>query len=182
MESADRDRAVELILDGQVDIALAAGSEPDQRFEYEPLFTDELVFAMQPTHPWAQALPEDPKDLEAEPLISFARGTYNWNLIQHHLGHYSVKPSILIESNTVAAIRNMVRLGIGVGIIPRVTVADDVARGELVAQSLGKLPLIRRWGILSLRSRRRTLPEILIVESIRQAAATKLPGLVAQPT
>ena len=180
IESADRDRAVELILDGHVDIAVAAGSEPDQRFEYRPLFTDELVLAMQPTHPWAQALPDSARDLEAEPLISFASGTYNWNLIRHHLRPDNVKPSILIECNSVVAIRNMVLLGIGVGVIPRVTVADDVARGELVTHPVGKRPLIRRWGILSLQSRRLTLPEIILIEALRQNAATKLTGLVAQ--
>lgn len=179
VESVDRSGAIDAVLEGRVDLAVVAGPEPDERFEYHALFSDELVFVMPPSHPWARGIPTEPADLAAEPIIAFPRRTYTWNLILHHFRPDRVEPSLLVECNSITAIRSMVRLGMGVAIVARWVVAEDVLRGALVSRQLGRRPLFRRWGTLSLRTKRLALPQVMLIEAVRRSAFTHLDGVLA---
>jgi DNA-binding transcriptional LysR family regulator len=55
----------------------------------------------------------------------------------------------------------------GVGILPRWLVADDIAQGILVALPLGRRRLKRHWGVLHAKTRKATLAENLFISISR---------------
>lgn len=177
--ASDKYLAIEHLLSGYVDMAIITGSEPDERFESQPLFCDELSFVMLPSHPWARGIPTDRAVLSAEPIVTFPRNSHSWNLVVHHFRRERVEPALLVECNSVAGIRHMVKIGMGVGIMASWTVSEEVSRGELVCHTLGTRPLCRRWTSLSMRSRRLSLPQLLLISELRRAALGKLVGVTA---
>src|SRR6266536_5120684 len=55
VEPGDTPEAIALLRDNQVDLALALEPKNEEKMEFLPLFADELVFLMSPSHPWALA-------------------------------------------------------------------------------------------------------------------------------
>lgn len=177
--SEDRDDALEHLLDGRIDLTFTTGSEPDERFECLPLFHDELGFVMPPDHPWASALPVYPGDITAEPMIAAPRDSHTLNLVLHHLRPDQIEPNVQIESDSIPAIRDMILRGMGVGILPKWCIAPELARGELVFQTLGKRPLRRKWSAISLRAKRLSLPQTMLVAEVRRLCLETLPGVLS---
>ena len=175
--AGDRDESVNHLLEGRIDLAITTGAEPDERFESQPLFWDELVFVMPPDHPWAHCLPALSGDIAAEPLIAAARGSHEFNLMVHHLRPEQIEPNVLIESNSVPAIRDMVLREMGVGVLPKWSIASELARSVLVFQPLGKRPLLRQWGALSIKARKLSLPQTMLIAEVRRLCLETLPGV-----
>src|SRR5690348_10147124 len=70
-----------------------------------------------------------------------------------------IAPATIMEVASIGAIKELVKLGIGVSVLAPWTVHHELARGGLKMRPLGSKPLRRQWGIISLASRRLTLAE-----------------------
>lgn len=171
---ADRRESLVELGAGRVDVAVCPGSEPDERFDRIALFNDELVFAMAPTHPWASAPPTDPAAIGAEPLLTYRRHTYTWQLIQNHFTTDGIHPTIALDCDSVVTIREMARLGMGVAILARWAIASEVAAGQLACAPLGVRPLVRKWAAFTLRTRRLSLAQTLFIEQLRRTALERI--------
>jgi DNA-binding transcriptional LysR family regulator len=64
-----------------------------------------------------------------------------------------------IELGSMEAIKELVKLGLGVSILAPWIAQKELAERSLVALPLGKRKLRRNWGILHWRSRRLSLAE-----------------------
>jgi len=171
---ADRRESLAELGAGRVDVAVCPGSEPDERFDRFPLFNDELVFVMAPSHPWASSPPTDPAVIGAEPLLTYRRHTYTSQLIQSHFTSVGIHPTIALDCDSVVTIREMARLGMGVAVLARWAIASEVAAGHLAWAPLGLRPLVRKWAAFSLRTRRLSLAQTLFIEQLRRTALDRL--------
>ncbi len=61
------------------------------------------------------------------------------------------------------AIKELVKIGLGVGVLAPWVARTELAAGALVSLPLGKRKLRRRWGVGYLRGRRLTLGEETVV-------------------
>ncbi|MGE3911232.1 MAG: LysR family transcriptional regulator [Chloroflexota bacterium] len=124
------------LLDGQLDIGLVTGDVDDERIEAEPVMDDELVLIVPPAHRWASIASIGPLDLVGEPMLVTGRGSWNRSLIAQEMAAHGVTLEIVAESNSHPAIARLVEAGVGAGIVSRLSVADELARGRLVAVPL----------------------------------------------
>lgn len=171
---ADRRESLIELGEGRVDVAVCPGVEPDERFDRIPLFQDEMVFVMSPVHPWATRPPVDPAVIGVEPLLTYRRNTYTWQLIQSHLAAEGIQPTVALDCDSVITIREMARLGMGVAVLARWAVASEVASGILAWAPLGRRPLFRKWAAFTLRTRRLSLAQTLFIENLRHTALERL--------
>jgi DNA-binding transcriptional LysR family regulator len=65
----------------------------------------------------------------------------------------------VIELGSMEAIKELVKLGLGVSILAPWIARREIEEGALVALSLGRRKLERRWGILHWRGKRLNLAE-----------------------
>lgn len=177
LTAADRHEALAELLAGRVDLSVVLGTEPDERFEYHPLFEDELSFVTPLDHPWASVHPTDPAAIGSQPLLTYRRQSYTWHLINDYFAADGIQPTVIIECDSYTAIRRMVALGMGVGILARWVAATDLAGDRLTCVPLGPRRLTRRWGTLSLRTKRLSLPQTLFIEHTRRAGLGLLASL-----
>jgi DNA-binding transcriptional LysR family regulator len=123
------------LLDGQLDVGLmpneAADARLDERLETVPVIEDELVLVVAPGHRWTELAGVEPEDLAGEPFVLPGAGSRLRPQVEEVLAPYGVTPDVVAESNSLIAIARVVETGIGVSLISRLAVSDELAQGRL---------------------------------------------------
>lgn len=155
----DSPAMVEQLLAEQVDLALLIKPERQKQLAFHDLFEDELQFLVSPLHPWAKAGAVDRRRLGAEPMVLYGRGSATYRLVERYLARLGVPLRNPIELPDIGAIKELVKLGLGVSVT-----AEWVARPEVAQHSLALLPmpagrLRRKWSVATLAGRKLSVAE-----------------------
>lgn len=117
---------------GKVDLAfLFADTISAKNLECELLRIEPLTIVTHPSHPLATRKSVDFKDLEGQVLL-FPKSDCGYRMIfEQALATERVTPATVIEMNNSEAIKQTIRAGIGVTIIPEIAIRSDVEKGEV---------------------------------------------------
>ena len=157
---ADTPAVLDRLLEGTLDLGVVVRLDrADKRLAYHDLFTDELGLLLSPLHPWAKAGRVDRRTLADQRLILFSRASATFRLVDRHLSKLGVPLRDFIELGSMEAIKELVKMGLGVGVT-----AVWVARPELAERSLVWLPLpggrlTRTWAVAAAAGRDLTVAE-----------------------
>ena len=129
------------------------------KLDHKPLFTDELGFLVSRLHPWAIAGKVDRRQIGQERLILYTRNSATFRLVERYYIRMRTELRDWIELGSMEAIKELVKLGLGVSIVGR-----WIAQPELEAKSLVWLPLPggsikRNWTIATTAGRKLTVAE-----------------------
>jgi LysR family transcriptional regulator, low CO2-responsive transcriptional regulator len=155
----DSPAMVEALLNEQVDLALLIKPERQRKLAFHDLFQDELQILVSPLHPWAKAGRVDRRQLGDEPMVLYARGSATYRMVENYLAKLGVPLRNPIELPDIGAIKELVKLGLGVSVT-----AEWVARPEVAQKSLALLPmpvgkLRRTWCVATLAGRQLSVAE-----------------------
>lgn len=159
IEPGDHAAQVELLQSNRIDLAIML--EPDRRgdFDFVPLFNDELRLLTSPMHPWVQQNRTTRGPLETETLILYNKSSYTFRLVADYFRNERVPIGHSIELGSMDAIKELVKIGVGVGVLAPWIAQPELESGALVSFPLGRKRLRRTWGIAHLRGRRLPLGE-----------------------
>ena len=168
IEQCSSPQAVSLLAEGQLDLALLTDSKPHPGLRFIFIGEDDLQFFVEPLHPWAVKRKVSREDIPAKrKLILPERGSNTYALIESYFREENIRIQPFIEIANEQAIKEFVRLDLGVGILPRWLAAGDVEQGLLVGLPMGRRRLKRRWGILHGKTRKLSLAESLFINICR---------------
>lgn len=160
IEPGDHGQQLALLRQGHVGLALML--EPPaalDEFTFLPIFEDELQFLVAPSHPWA-ALESVPRDaIERETLVLYNKTSYTFRLVSDYFREQRIALTNVIELGSMEAIKELVKIGIGAGVLAPWIAGSELESGSLLARPLGPRKLTRRWGVAHLKGRRLTLGE-----------------------
>lgn len=159
IEPADTPKALELLRQRRVDLALALEPPVDADLEFRPLFTDELQFLVSPFHPWARAGRVQQDEIKRQHFILYSRGSYLSEMIDEYFRRERIVLSTAIELGNMEAIKELVKLGLGVSILAPWVAQKELREASLRALPLGRRPLKRHWGILLRKGQSLTLAQ-----------------------
>ena len=160
IEAGDYPRQMELLRSNQVDIALTLESESNAAdLVFRPLFSDELKFLVSPMHPWAAKRRASAEEIGAESLILYNKNSYTFRLVDKYFRDEGIELKNVIELGSMEAIKELVKIGMGAGVLAPWIARDELAKGVLVSVPLGKRKLKRRWGVSFLKGRKLPLAE-----------------------
>lgn len=179
IEPGDTQESLERLEQGRVDLSLTMEGRPDDRFEFVPLFADELRFITSPLHPWAESGSVPKAEISRQNLIIYGKGSRTWRLIDEYFREEAIVLNAVIELRSMEAIRELVKLNLGVSILAPWIAAREMVDGSLVSLPLGRRKLRRQWGVLHWRGRRLTLAEETFIGLCRTAAEGLSAGYVA---
>jgi DNA-binding transcriptional LysR family regulator len=168
IEQCSSRQAITMLLEGKLDLALLTEpTEHSPNIEFHQIGEDDLQFIVNPLHTWAVKRKVQLEDIPNRKLILPERGGNTYALIESYFRseHINIQPFIEIANEQ--AIKEFVRLNMGVGILPRWMAADEIEHGSLVALPLGRRRLKRRWGMLRASSRKPNLAETLFANISR---------------
>jgi len=126
------------VLDFSLHAGLVAGPAVDPHLMSLPVIRDSLLVILPPDHPLCGEPVIGIRDLYGLPVILREPGSATRRMIERAfqaLG-LEVSPGMELESNE--AIKSAVEDGVGVGIMARAAVADEMASGRLVGRPLSE--------------------------------------------
>lgn len=140
------------VLAGELDVGIVTMPVETDRIRVTEIGRDELVAIVRPDHAWADRRRVAAADFGDEPLILYDRESRMTETLLQFLLEEGVFPRVTIEADQVAVVKELVRIGLGVAVLPAWAVRPEVELGWLRAVSLGAQGLTRTWCIASLES------------------------------
>lgn len=142
---------LDLVLREEVEVGLVREiRHPD--VEVSPLYEDELVLVVEPTHAFAERGRIRISELAREHLVTFDRASSYNELTQALFREAGVAPRGVIELDNVEGAKRCVLKGLGVALLPRQAVRAELAARTLRAVAIaGARPIRRR--IVAIRRR-----------------------------
>jgi DNA-binding transcriptional LysR family regulator len=172
VESRDTGEQIDLLRRNKLDLGIGLMPDEDVYLDKKTLFRDELLLTLAPNHPLA-SLKSIPRDqLSNYPFILYRRGSITSRLVDDYFRAQKIRPNMMMEVSDLEAIKELVKLNLGLGIMAPWTASRELERGTLVMRPLGTTKLKRQWTILSQNNRRLNLIEIAFVKLCRQFATT----------
>lgn len=176
IEPGDGPKMVELLRSNQVDLALMLEPPAETDIAFRPLFEDELRLVVSPMHPWAQKGKVSREDLSSETLILYNKGSYTFRMVMEHFQRDRVALKDFIELGSMEAIKELVKIGLGAGVLAPWIARKELAEASLVSFPLGQRRLRRTWGVGHLRGRRLALAEETFTGLCESVAETLTPS------
>ena len=147
------DRPIEALLEGQIDLAVVTSEVEDKRLTREPLFDDELVAVVAPTHPFAKRAMIQPEDFAEEHLIIYSADPQDSYTFMRILRPANVEPARVSQVPLTEAILELVKAGLGVSVMARWAIEPAIKMGAVKAIRIGKRGVFRSWAAMTLRDR-----------------------------
>lgn len=175
------DTAILLDRLGEAELDLVIGIKSRARGDegYRALFQDQLAFVVSPFHPWAVKGAVVPETLHLQQFIIYAKASETHRRIEDWMerqGGRGKKPLVLGD---MQSIKEMAKLGLGVGIVAPWVAAREIAEGSLKEMAFGGDAIRREWGVFHTPKRQPSLIEEAFIGLCGLAFATLPDGLVA---
>jgi LysR family cyn operon transcriptional activator len=114
-----------------------------------PLITEEMVVVTSPKHPvLSQKDKMNAEELQDYPLILFPKGARTRNVLDEFFNNVGIAPHIAMEAENVALIKPLVKIDLGISIIPVRSVSEELQRGELHCLKIKDHRLTRQVGLV----------------------------------
>ncbi len=171
IEPRDTAEIVESLRNRRIDLAVTIQPNEEPQFAFRPLFTDELHFIVNPLHPWAVAKRVERSDIVRQRYISYTHSSYMSAMTRDYFRADGMVLPTTIELGNIEAIKELVKVGVGISILAPWVARQELAEGSLVSLPLGRRKLKRRWGIIHWQQRALTLAEETFVGLCETVAA-----------
>jgi DNA-binding transcriptional LysR family regulator len=147
------------LLDGEIDLGILIRDQRQRKLSYHELFSDELQFMVSPLHPWAKARKVDRRELSSQHLVLYGRGSVTYQMVERYFAKMKIAMGPLTELSDFGAIKELVKLGLGVSVTAPWTARPEEAEGSLVLLPMPGKPLTRAWCVANLASRELSVAE-----------------------
>ena len=133
---------------GLADIGLVEVWMPSDGFDAYPWREEPMVLIVSPEHRWAMRGVLDIDELAGEPMLGGERGTGTGALLRASLGRIYLRLTTVDGFGNTEAVKRGVRAGLGVSMVMRGAVADELHHGSLVAVPVRGLELVKHTQIV----------------------------------
>ena len=172
IEPGDTSALVSGLLRHRIDLAIAIEPDKEPQLEFHPLFNDELHFITGALHPWAKSGRVERSEIPKQNYILYNKHSITFRIIEEYFRREEMVLNTVIELGSMEAIKELVKLGLGVSILAPWIARREIDEGSLAALSLGRRKLERRWGIMHWRGKRLDLAEETFIGLCESAAAS----------
>jgi DNA-binding transcriptional LysR family regulator len=158
------------VVDGEIDLGILIRTERDKRLAFHELFSDDLGFLLSPLHPWARAGKIERRDIAAQHFVLYTRTSATFRLVEQHLLTLQTPLRKFTELGSMEAIKELVKLGLGISVVAPWIAAPEIAQGSLVWLKMPGPRLRRHWAIACRATRHFSIAEQTFVGLCASAA------------
>jgi DNA-binding transcriptional LysR family regulator len=154
---SDTAQIVRDILEGTLEAGLIGSKWNDRRILMEELFSDELILAVFAGHAWARRKHIRQEELIGEPFILRERGSGTRMVMERILEEHGFDSSrlfVVAEMGSTEAVRQGIKAQIGVSILSRQAVEEDLKQGTLALVDIEGIRFYRPLYLVQRRNRR----------------------------
>ena len=160
----DTPKCLELLGLGELDLAITLEPIKNMEIEFVPCFSDELRLITTNEHEWSKSKSVDWTNVSSQNFILDNRASYSFRMINDYLEQNGLKLTSFMEISSSDASKELIKLGLGVGVMADWLVAEEVANGELSSLPLGFGKLNRTWGVSVRKGRKLNKAERIFIK------------------
>lgn len=161
------------VLDDHVDIGVVAYPKPRRGLVVETFAQDKMVLIVAPSHPLNGRSKIKVQDLNGQPLIAFEPDLPTRKAVDQLLREHDVEVELTLELDNIETVKRAVEVESGIAIVPRNSVAEEVAAGQLCAIEIADADMWRPMGTVLRRGRTITPALREFLETLRSVGASK---------
>jgi DNA-binding transcriptional LysR family regulator len=160
---ATADRSVQEIRAGHIDAGLLTLPVDQADLVITPVLHEELVLVTMPTHRLAKQRRITAQDLAGEPFVLFEPGSATRRVIDRFFLSENIEPSVVMDTENVEIIKAMVKTGLGISIVPYMSIAREVRARQFFCTRIEGQELVRDTGWVYAKANRtpRMIDELL---------------------
>ena len=145
---------IEKLLAGEVHVVVTRLAQHPE-IESLHLYNDDLALVVAPSHSFAQKANVSIAEAGREPFLFFERTSSYHSLIYSMFLRAGVVPESVMELDSMETTKHMVEAGLGIAILPVVSISREVANGTLKQVEIRDMeqPAQREVGVHILRNR-----------------------------
>ena len=148
LEYSRTTRVVRDVLGGAVELGVVAYPEKKRGLEVVPLRDDRLVLICPPAHPFARRKKLRATDLQDQDFVHFERDIPTRRAIDRILRAHGVSVRRVAEFDNIETIKRAVEVGLGLAVVPRLSVLDEQRSGQLAVIPLAEPEWTRTVGVI----------------------------------
>ena len=170
---------IQLLRNHQLDIALLTLPIVGADLEVRSVLREELVVVTAPKHPLTEHAMIDAQSLAQHPLVLFEPGSNTRLLVDKFFADQQMPMNVAMETESVEIIKAMVASGLGIALVPYVSIAADVKSTRLAWARIRGQRLDREQGLIYLQSDHlpRPLVDVLrVCEDMKAELGVKPPA------
>jgi len=164
VKAEDTPKCVELLSRGEVDLAITLEPVKSVEIDFVPCFSDELRLVLPVDHKWSHEGKVNWEEASVENFILYNRDSYTFRIINEYFNNLGVRLSSFMEISNPDAAKELIKVGMGIGVMANWAIMEDVLKGELNSFSLGVPKLTRTWGISVRRGRKLNKAERIFIK------------------
>ncbi len=161
-----------MVMSGEVEFGVVGAKWNDYGLEWQEIFADELVLTVHPDHPWAREKLIPLTKLATEPIIIRERNSGTQKVMAEILGKHGLDVSrmkIIAEMGSTEAVRQSVKAKIGVAILSRKAVIEDVSCGSLIEVPIKEVQFKRPFYLIQRKKRNLSPVCMVFLDFLRSA-------------
>jgi DNA-binding transcriptional LysR family regulator len=135
------------------------------------------VLVVNPEHRFANGGRVSVAEAATEPIVLFDRGSSYYGLINNFFRQAGVIPNVAMELDSLEATKRMVEEGLGIALVPLVTIERELAAGDLVKVDLVDAePLSRPISLIYRKGRKRPRTAQVFIDTLAEIYSLHAPA------
>jgi len=149
---AEHLRSIEMVLNREVDFAVASMPVKDPRLVVQVVHRDEIVLCVAPTHPLASRPSIKVDEMLQFPMLLLKQGRQR-TLINNFFDTFDAQLRIAMEVDSSELLKRLISAGLGMGFLPRTNVLNDINAGQLKVVRVEGMRLNRELALIFRKDR-----------------------------
>ncbi len=155
----DAKELFELLRANEIDLALTLEPDLQDDISAQIVFTDALKFAVSPMHAWAGRNVAPADEIAGQNYVTYSKRSLTFERVRRYFRADGRDLANVIELGSMEAIKELVKIGIGVGVLAPWVARKECADRTLHMLEMGRKPLKRNWGVCYMKGRKLSLME-----------------------
>ena len=155
----DTMKITNMVLEGSLELGVVGAKMKNDNLQFEQVFDDELILAVSPDHHWADRSSIEQEELPKALFIMREHGSGTRMMMMEILEQVGFDPrdlNVIAEMGSTEAIRQAIKAKVGVSILSRFCIADDLRFEQLRHVPIRGISFARHFFLVTHKKRSRS--------------------------
>ena len=176
LDVTNRETLLQQLHENTVDLVIMGKPPTEADVEADAFLDNPLVVVAPPTHPLAGTSNIPLARLQEEIFLVREHGSGTRIAMERFFSEREMKLKTGMEVGSNEAIKQSVQAGLGLGLLSRVTIEQELMLKRLVVLDVAGFPIMRHWFVVHRKGKRLSLAAQTFRELLLQEAGTLLKG------
>ncbi len=171
LSTGDSRKITNEVANGRLEVGVVGAIFSNDRVTFEKILNDELVLAVYPGHKLLRRKRVKFSEITNYPYVNREYGSGTREFVEKYLKEYGIGPGELktvLEVGSTEAVRHAVKARIGISVLSRRAVKDDISCGSLEIVTFEDVKMTRSFYLVEEKARTRSTVHMAFVNELKK--------------